>query len=619
MPSTPTPRLRVETQALGENLNTWGDAKLNDALRRLEEGIAGLATIAITGPSTTLTSVNYSADQARNACLVFTGTLTSASTVTVPNVEKLYLVVNLTGGAFGLTIKTAAGAGTALRGGPQWVRCDGTDVHLATPRLDQSPLPTAPVDLNGQRLTGLGTPTAASDAVPKSYSDAIAGSASQAASSAASASTSASQAATSAGQAATSASQAASSATSAATSAAAAASKLPLSGGTVTGNLEVTGWTTTTNLTVTDSAWVKILNVGPETGSEGGQINLLPAPGQTGASIDTLDNGSVRIHTLPSGKLVQIIQADGSTIELRPDEFSAFPQLRLKGAAFKYLECESPHFAFIKATGGYSFYWRRSDTGRRDGGGMVNMMALDDTGLLTLGGASNTGFVTTDRSDWGRTWAWYASGGAMRFYSSSTGDNLRVEENGHTSTRGNFYANNGANAVWHNGNFDPATKQAAGSYLGGNSVSGSSIGWGSAAGPELLGVAGGAAAITLHRPGSYAVNFGLEVNNELRIGGYSMGAVSYRVLHEGIVQPLANRGVGTYVAVQVSFVLGSLAEDTLANGTANRCIQSMGGGVYALTSAGHVGGDWYCRGLSGMDRNTDGSIAARYYLFVRAS
>jgi hypothetical protein len=172
MPSTPTPRLRVETQALGENLNTWGDTRLNDALLRLEEGIAGLATIPIAGTSTTLTSVNYSSDQARNACLVFTGTLTANSTVTVPNVEKLYLAVNMTSGAYSLTLKTAAGAGYALRSGPQWVRCDGTDVLGATPRLDQVPLAAAAVDLNAQKLTNLGAPADAADAATKTYVDA---------------------------------------------------------------------------------------------------------------------------------------------------------------------------------------------------------------------------------------------------------------------------------------------------------------------------------------------------------------------------------------------------------------------------------------------------------------
>jgi hypothetical protein len=211
-------------QALGENLNTWGDTRLNSALQRVDDAVAGISSVAIAGAATVLTSVNYSDDQSRRACLLFTGTLTVNSTVTVPNVEKLYLCVNNTSGAFSLTLKTAAGTGYALRSGPQWVYCNGTDVLIATPRLDQLPLATGSVDLNSQKITNLGTPSATTDAATKTYVDAVAGSATAAATSATAAATSATAAATSATAAATSATAAATSATNAATSATAAAS-----------------------------------------------------------------------------------------------------------------------------------------------------------------------------------------------------------------------------------------------------------------------------------------------------------------------------------------------------------------------------------------------------------
>lgn len=172
MPSTPTPRLRAELQALGENLNTWGDGRLNAALTRLEEAIADVVPIAITGTAYVLTSTNYVADEARGAALVITGTLTGNTTVTAPTVEKLYLIDNrTTQGAYSLTIKTAAGTGYALRPGPQWVFCDGSDFVRGGPRLDQVPVPTAPVDMNAQRLTNLSTPANNSDAATKRYVD----------------------------------------------------------------------------------------------------------------------------------------------------------------------------------------------------------------------------------------------------------------------------------------------------------------------------------------------------------------------------------------------------------------------------------------------------------------
>jgi hypothetical protein len=159
MPSTPSTRLRVEKQALGENSALWGAPKLNAAIDRLEEGIAGVLTVAIAGTTTTLTSTNYSADQARYACLVFTGTLSANSTIVVPNVEKTYLIVNnSTQGAYSLTIKTAAGTGYALRPGPQQVFCDGTDVYRGTPTFEQLPVGQIATDSSGN--VGIGYTTA---------------------------------------------------------------------------------------------------------------------------------------------------------------------------------------------------------------------------------------------------------------------------------------------------------------------------------------------------------------------------------------------------------------------------------------------------------------------------
>jgi hypothetical protein len=159
MPSTPSTRLRVEKQALGENSALWGAPKLNAAIDRLEEGIAGVLTVAIAGTTTTLTSTNYSADQARYACLIFTGTLSANSTIVVPNVEKLYLIVNnSTQGAYSLTIKTAAGTGYALRPGPQQVFCDGTDVYRGTPTFEQLPVGQIATDSSGN--VGIGYTTA---------------------------------------------------------------------------------------------------------------------------------------------------------------------------------------------------------------------------------------------------------------------------------------------------------------------------------------------------------------------------------------------------------------------------------------------------------------------------
>jgi hypothetical protein len=171
MTSSPTTRIRLERQGTGENLNTWGE-RLNAALDLLDEAIGGVELVTVAAADVVLSSTNYASDQARNLVLVLSGVLTANRTVTVPQVEKAWLVVNAcTMGAFTLTIKTAGGTGYALRSGPQWVYCDATTVARGEPTLDQVPAPGAAVDLNGKKITSLADPTAAQDAVTKAYAD----------------------------------------------------------------------------------------------------------------------------------------------------------------------------------------------------------------------------------------------------------------------------------------------------------------------------------------------------------------------------------------------------------------------------------------------------------------
>ena len=64
---------------------------------------------------------------------------------------------------------------------------------------------------------------------------------------------------------------------------------------------------------------------------------------------------------------------------------------------------------------------------------------------------------------------------------------------------------------------------------------------GGAATPQLevrgAGAAGDGAFMTFHRPGAFAAFFGLDTDNTLKIGGYSLGAASYRIHHDGFAWP----------------------------------------------------------------------------------
>ena len=62
-----------------------------------------------------------------------------------------------------------------------------------------------------------------------------------------------------------------------------------------------------------------------------------------------------------------------------------------------------------------------------------------------------------------------------------------------------------------------------------------------------------AAYISLHRPGLWGVHFGLDINNQLCVGGWSLGNFSYRILHEGTANtakaPLPTASVAANSAV----------------------------------------------------------------------
>jgi hypothetical protein len=97
----------------------------------VDEAIAGSTSVATTGGTTTLTSNNFTSDEARAAILEVTGTLGSNATIRLPAVSKLYVVDNSTTGSFTLTIDVSGGTGAVVpQGQVRQVKCDGTDCAL---------------------------------------------------------------------------------------------------------------------------------------------------------------------------------------------------------------------------------------------------------------------------------------------------------------------------------------------------------------------------------------------------------------------------------------------------------------------------------------------------------
>lgn len=129
MPSTYSPSLKIELIGNGEQSGTWGQTTNNNMGTLIEQAIAGVEPITLTG-NKTLTSFNGLSDEARNAVLVFNGSLAAPANVIAPAVQKTYIITNNAGA--NVTIKTATGNGVVIGNGlSSLIYCDGVDFYTA--------------------------------------------------------------------------------------------------------------------------------------------------------------------------------------------------------------------------------------------------------------------------------------------------------------------------------------------------------------------------------------------------------------------------------------------------------------------------------------------------------
>lgn len=169
MASTATSRLRLNKQGTYDNPETWG-IELNNGMIDMVDDAFGGFTATISG-DVTLSVENYTEDQARKMFMILDGA--GGFTVTVPAVDKMYFVDNQC--AADVTVKPAGGTGAVIRAGTKaWWYCDGTNGFVQDPTLDQIKPPVRDVDLGGQKLVDVATPTDPDDAATKGYIDDLA-------------------------------------------------------------------------------------------------------------------------------------------------------------------------------------------------------------------------------------------------------------------------------------------------------------------------------------------------------------------------------------------------------------------------------------------------------------
>lgn len=164
MPSTASPSVLAELQAAGENLNTWGDTRLNTVLKMLEAAGHGLTSHTLTG-NVSLTYTNYTLTNGTN----FVHKIASASdggyTLTLGGYERSYLIWNAS--SYDQTIACSGDSVTVYAGEVVPVYCDATNVvRLEVRRVNGE------LSIGDNKIVDLATGTANTDAVNKAQMDA---------------------------------------------------------------------------------------------------------------------------------------------------------------------------------------------------------------------------------------------------------------------------------------------------------------------------------------------------------------------------------------------------------------------------------------------------------------
>src|SRR5210317_2543641 len=153
--------LGLELMVTGENAGTWGD-KTNSNLNLIQQSVAGYEAVALSDGGTVALAMSDAAlSNARNMVLKFTGTLTTASTVTIPDsIEKFYVFdLSAVTGVTNLTIKTVSGTGfTAGEAKIVAAYSDGTNLNeialdtlggtIGTAQVEDNAITTAKISDN---------------------------------------------------------------------------------------------------------------------------------------------------------------------------------------------------------------------------------------------------------------------------------------------------------------------------------------------------------------------------------------------------------------------------------------------------------------------------------------
>ena len=116
MASTYSTDLKIQLMATGENSGTWGTITNTNLGTTLEEAICRSVDVAFSGDSVTLTASNSNGTQSfRNLRLNLTGTGSAGISLTVPDIEKNYIINN--GLSTDVDVKNSSGGNVTIQAG----------------------------------------------------------------------------------------------------------------------------------------------------------------------------------------------------------------------------------------------------------------------------------------------------------------------------------------------------------------------------------------------------------------------------------------------------------------------------------------------------------------------
>ena len=118
-------------QADGENVGSWGDVLNDQLIDLLDDAIGGYVEVSVASGNVTLAFADGTADNnGRHAVIKFTGSPGASRTVTFPNKQKTYYIVNGSDDSVVCTAGAGAETVTLLTGQKDIIYVDGSDeVH----------------------------------------------------------------------------------------------------------------------------------------------------------------------------------------------------------------------------------------------------------------------------------------------------------------------------------------------------------------------------------------------------------------------------------------------------------------------------------------------------------